>query len=129
MSRYRRKSGDEGDTPVRIPFKGSFGRNGPGCPSLVAPEDRIVRVGPFAASGMRGRRGNGKGLGEVVSRDPSRAPNLTSQSKRSKRNQNGVHLPRCSFVPRCSQMILFSSFTVTNTVVCEFPKALSLISQ
>lgn len=60
----------------------------PGCPSLVSPEGRIVRVGPFAASGTRGRRGGGEGLGEVVSRDPSRAPNLTSQSKRSKRNQN-----------------------------------------
>lgn len=33
----------------------------PGCPSLVSPEGRIVRVGPFAASGTRGRRGGGEG--------------------------------------------------------------------
>lgn len=60
------------------PFKGPFGRNGPGCPSLISPEGRIVRVGPFAAGRTRGRRDDGEGLGEVVSRDPSRAPNLTS---------------------------------------------------
>lgn len=109
------RSGDERDAPARIPFKGPFGRNGPGCPSLLSSEGRIVRIGPFAAGGTRDRRGGGEGLGEVVSRDPSRAPNLTSQSKRSKRNQNGVHSPRSSFESRCAPMML-PSFTVN----CRF---------
>jgi len=104
--RMSKRSGDEGDAPARIPFKGPFGWDGsfaglpggPYCPRRTIRSERPVR-----------RRG---GLGKVVSRDPSRAPNLTSQSKRSKCNQNGVHSPRSSFVPRCVPTMLPLSFTV-----------------
>lgn len=67
------------------PFKGPFGscmrgRSGSGRPSL----GRVLSLANNSRRTARGTRGAEQGGG--IPRDPSRAPNLTSRSKRSKRS-------------------------------------------
>lgn len=89
-----RRSGDEGDTPARIPIvqRSPFDWNGPECPLLISRRAVLFASRERSRGTGEEAEGNGEGggcRGRCVVRDPSGIPNLTveqtvkTQSKRS----------------------------------------------